>query len=713
MKKRFLTALLAALLLIGGCTRENVPAATESPVSETEAETERETAKETGNETEAATEEARKYDEYGEKAMKRIESYLEYPETFPFSFKYENEKVKGFGEGFDKISEEKTEEPDGLAFTVRFLHKDSGAVFTVKAKSYNTFDACEWTVYITNETNENTGVFSDVNAIDATFEGEKPMLKGISGDLGDMYAPYSTDLSKKTVKKSSTSGRPTHGEFPYFNLEYGDGGVFIAVGWPGCWRAEFNGKDGMNTKVTAGQNKFASYLAPGETVRTPLAAFLYHDSRDEAASMNLWRRWFIECNMRKDSKGDPIRPATGWGSVVQGMTTHALTRTANSYLRHGIKLDYLWLDAGWYVNAENKACGWPETGTWKVNTEAFPDKFAEVSELMHGNGGKTLLWFEPEVVRCDKDKFLEANPDFKPEWFLGTAAGGSWLEGQLADLGNEELRAWLYGRITAVLDEGGIDMYRQDFNVDPAPVWSACDGRDRTGMTENKYASGYLALWDMILEKYPDMTIDSCASGGGRNDLETMRRAVPLHISDFWDGRAGGYDERQAVLLSLSSWFPYFKLQVNAGEEITEYRFRSCMAPWINVNVPTISKSTPWDLVTKEIGEWKKLSELFYSDFYPLTKVSKKNNVWRAWEYFDEDSDKGAVLVFRAENNKKTEQTLCIHAKPGVKYSVKDCDGNIDAVLSGEELSAGFRVTLEHPGSSALIFIERYKGDGR
>ncbi|MBO4423565.1 MAG: alpha-galactosidase [Clostridia bacterium] len=696
MKKAISALLLSALLLLAGCETVKPP---ETTGTVTDPQT---TAEETEEQTEAD-----KYNGYGEKAMKQLQAYFDDPAGFPFSFKYNGKKITGFGDGFSKESEERREGSDGENYTVRFIHNDSGAVFKVRAKSYYLFDAWEWTVYITNNGDSATMVFSDISAADATFEGGSPVLKGINGDLGDMYAPYTVDLTKKTVKKNSTSGRPTHGQFPYFNLEYGDGGVFLAVGWPGCWRASFDGKNGQSTHYTAGQNKISTRLLPGETIRTPLVTFLRYEGRDEAANMNLWRRWFIECNMRKDSNGDVIQPVIGWGSVVQGTTTHSLKRTINSYLSHGVKLDYFWLDAGWYVNADGRTCSWPETGTWVMNTEKFPDKFAEVSDLMHENGGKTLLWFEPEVVRCNKDKFLEANPDFKPEWFLGTAAAGSWLEGQLVDLGNEELRAWLLGRICTVLDEGKIDMYRQDFNVDPAQVWSSCDGKGRTGITENKYVTGYLQLWDAILERYPDMTIDSCASGGGRNDLETMRRAVPLHISDYWDGQNGRYDERQAVLLSLSAWLPYFKLQVNSVEELTEYRLRSCMAPWINMNVPSISKSTPWDQVRKTCDEWKRLSKLFYADFYPLTDHSAANNVWRAWEYYDAETNEGAVLVFRAEKSRTDTMTLKLHADPALTYTVKDCDGLIDAVISGKELSEnGVEIRLGEPASSALIFIK-------
>ncbi len=39
-------------------------------------------------------------------------------------------------------------------------------------------------------------------------------------------------------------------------------------------------------------------------------------------------------------------------------------------------------------------------------------------------------------------------------------------------------------------------------------------------------------VFDSLIARFPNMMIDACAAGGGRNDLETMRRAVPLHKSD-------------------------------------------------------------------------------------------------------------------------------------------------------------------------------------
>ena len=74
-------------------------------------------------------------------------------------------------------------------------------------------------------------------------------------------------------------------------------------------------------------------------------------------------------------------------------------------------------------------------------------------------------------------------------------------------------------------------------------------------MTENLHVQGYLAYWDALRQRHPKLLIDSCASGGRRNDLETMRRAVPLHPTDYNYGHLAA---KQAFHQSLFQWIPYF-----------------------------------------------------------------------------------------------------------------------------------------------------------
>ena len=61
------------------------------------------------------------------------------------------------------------------------------------------------------------------------------------------------------------------------------------------------------------------------------------------------------------------------------------------YLKGGVKLDYWWMDAGWYP-----CQGWWETGTWEPDPQRFPKGIRAVADYAHSKGQKLVLWFEPE-----------------------------------------------------------------------------------------------------------------------------------------------------------------------------------------------------------------------------------------------------------------------------------------------------------------------------
>ena len=101
-----------------------------------------------------------------------------------------------------------------------------------------------------------------------------------------------------------------------------------------------------------------------------------------------------------------------------------------------------------------------------------------------------------------------------------------------ADLGNPEARKWWTEHADELIRSEGIDLYRNDFNIDPLGFWRGNDSEDRQDITEIRHVEGFLGYWDEFRRRHPDMLIDTCASGGRRNDLETLRRAVPLLRSD-------------------------------------------------------------------------------------------------------------------------------------------------------------------------------------
>ena len=46
-------------------------------------------------------------------------------------------------------------------------------------------------------------------------------------------------------------------------------------------------------------------------------------------------------------------------------------------------------------------------------------------------------------------------------------------------------------RIGGLIHEFGIDIYREDFNIDPLAYWRSKDTADRQGMTEMMWVAGF------------------------------------------------------------------------------------------------------------------------------------------------------------------------------------------------------------------------------
>jgi len=86
------------------------------------------------------------------------------------------------------------------------------------------------------------------------------------------------------------------------------------------------------------------------------------------------------------------------------------------------------------------------------------------------------------------------------------------------------------------------------------PVWYWRNGEpgNRQGMREIKYVTGLYSFWDALRQRFPNLLIDDCASGGQRIDFEMQRRSAVLWRSDIaWDPTAN-----QCISLGLSQWIP-------------------------------------------------------------------------------------------------------------------------------------------------------------
>ena len=627
--------------------------------------------------------------------------------SFPTSFRIGDTEYHGFGKDFKELDRVVETTDISETTTIRFSYGDTLELRLVSTL-YPAYAAYEWTVYFTNVGTENSPTISEINGCDYTIQATNPHLRGIYGDGGyDSMPnmPYDINISGMNLEINNETGRSTYGRFPYFQLTHNSGGMFFAVGWPGQWRAGFDSWNG-SLRIYDGQMKLDTYLRPGQTIRTPLSSFLFYNGNDTDRATNLWRNFYIDCNMRKPG-GETFEPAvaavTSWmyGEMVGANEANQID-AIKTYHDNGIALDYFWMDAGWYYKTGTQSLDvWLPTGTWYVDESRFPTKFKAISDYAHSKGTKTILWFEPEVVRLDPALFGETS--VRKEWLLPKSGT------KLVDYGNPEAREWLLNRVCTILEEGDIDLYRQDYGVGyPASEWQANDPAGQTGITENLYVQGYLWFLDGIIARFPDMMIDACAAGGGRNDLETMRRAVPLHKSD---GAYSEHDIKQSMNASLFAWLPYFGTVVDGPatcNRVDRYGLRSsfCSFPVLEYNLN--SSELDWQTAKACVDEWEQIKGFYDDDYYLLSEWNRSDKEWTAWEFYDPASGKGFFEVFRPANATDSSFTVKLKGlKNSASYKLTDTEGRFEVTVSGSELKkAGYTITLAEAYSSAVVLIE-------
>ena len=438
--------------------------------------------------------------------------------------------------------------------------------------------------------------------------------------------------------------------------------------------------------------RFASVLHAGETARSPLIALQFWKTGDWIRAQNVWRHWMVDHNLPRVA-GKPPMPftATCVDGMFPGMISNAADEISSmrNYAKHDSKLDYFWIDAGWYVSSGD----WTRVGTWEPDPKRYPKGIRQVSDAVHENGMKLVVWHEPE--RVTPGTWLDQH---HPEWLIGNPGGE-----RLMDLGNPAAWKWTVEHFDGLIREGGVDLYRQDFNTNPAGYWESRDTEGRVGITEIRYIEGYLAYWDELRHRHPDMLIDSCAGGGQRNDLETLRRSVPLLRSDYRFEPNG----TQGHNYGISFWMPFNGTGVEPADPyVMRSHFCACFAYGGPCNDPNFD----FDGRNKMAREWRQVADNFVlGDYYPLTLYTLDAKVWMGWQFNRPEASHGVVQIFRRSECPTDSASFKLQGlDENAMYDLRDFDADGIVRKSGMELGkTGLQVRLAKPGSAATILYRK------
>ena len=611
----------------------------------------------------------------------------------------------------------------------------SGIKITNIAKKYDKFGAYEWVNYIENTSDKPSEIISDLWDCDCNMPLKHETNRKWEAYFPDtktatkVYAPTGSVWSKTefscdidtirdnrrinhiypgdTKEYSASGGRSSEGRAPFFNVHKDGEGYILALGWTGQWKCQISRANDSVTFKSKIEDTFFR-LMPGEKLRTSSVVIMPYKC-DVADSHNKWRRLVKEHFSLIGKEGrDQNGPLCAgiWG----GMKTQSVLDRIETIQKNALPFEYIWMDAGWYgidtkPTPDEFEGDWGcHTGDWRVSPLIHPQGLQDVSKAVHDAGMKFLLWFEPERVIRTTPTALK-----HPEYFLSSDNPND--NNRLLNLGNTEAWEYCFETLSQLIEELNIDCYRQDFNFSPLPYWRKNDDPDRKGITEIKHINGLYRLWDELLEKFPHLIIDNCASGGRRIDIETLRRSIPLWRSDLQCPANYDIEGSQCHNQSFNRWMPYSG--TGGGRSYDEYRIRSAYAAALTTNYSFSEREAFCDtaerveFIKKYTEEYLKVRTFFSEDFYPLTEVSEKLDVWCVIQFNRPEQSDGILEVFRREN--APYETACFMLRgldESADYFFTDADGG-DFTVSGKELAGnGLKLTVPEKRKAKIFFYK-------
>jgi alpha-galactosidase len=324
---------------------------------------------------------------------------------------------------------------------------------------------------------------------------------------------------------------------------------------------------------------------------------------------------------------------------------------------------------------------------------------------------KFVLWFEPERVAPGSDLDRE-----HPDWLIRIGDGD-----RLLNLGLPEARRWMTDLLSRRIEEWAVDIYREDFNIDPLPFWQAADQPDRQGMTEIRFVEGLYEMWGELIRRHPGLAVDNCASGGRRIDLETLSLSYPLWRSDWSDAVTLWHPDhdrllpigQQVQMAGLTLWAPLSSCGVYRAEP---YFFRSALSAGTVLYADLREPGFPKAQARRDVAELQALRRYMLGDFYPLLPVTAAEGDWCAWQWDAPEEGGGAAVFLRRPDSPYPEARIGLRGlEPTATYSltwVGDDGRQRREKKTGSEMSA-LDVRIETAPGSVVLRYEKARRAGR
>jgi len=333
--------------------------------------------------------------------------------------------------------------------------------------------------------------------------------------------------------------------------------IGAALCYTGNYRLRFNTEDEDWHQFLAGINMEHDpvVLKRGETFSTPRLALCYsaNGMGEVSRQFHRWGRKYQMANPERERKV----LLNSWEGVYFGINEERMHSMMDDAAAMGCELFVM--DDGWFGNRyrRNDTQG---LGDWSVDTGKLPKGINDLTDHAKAKGISFGIWIEPEAVNT-KSELFEKHPDWalKPMHHEPlTGRGGTQLT---LDLSKTQVQDFVFNMVDTLLSRyPDIDYIKWDANA-------AFLNREVSNIA---YHQGLVTCLQRIRAKYPTVTIQDCASGGGRVNWGYLP-----YFDEYWTSDNTDALQRLRIQYGTSLFFPVLGMASHISASPNHQTFRS------------------------------------------------------------------------------------------------------------------------------------------
>ncbi len=341
------------------------------------------------------------------------------------------------------------------------------------------------------------------------------------------------------------------------------------------------------------------------------------------------------------------------------------------------------VDAGWYCPPDKETEWWKRTGDWEFDKDRYPNGIRELREYLHSIGMKFGLWMESERLGADAKICRE-----HPEWFKKRPFGKT-VPGFI-DFTNPEAGTWVESEVARIIEDYQLDLFRVDYNINSDQYQYVKEGERYEYGTVKHYEAVY-AMYDRLKKRFPNVIFESCASGGGRLDLEFLKSFNHTWVSDCQKAPRSQYitngislvlpPERMDRLVAGMGCHAFASL---------DYQMRNAMLGHLTLNVFSPAAAEYNEQQRDFIRHSVEVYKSFIRPMLPTSRMYHHN----------EDIPgvrKDGYSALELASADRTRAAITVLTVPGAKIQ------SVNIIPRGIDASNTYRVTLDNTGETMVV----------